>query len=379
MADVKISALPAGSAASGGDVPMVQGGITVKITLGLMAYQAASNVAITGGNIAGITDLAVADGGTGASTAANARTNLGCGTMAVQDATGVNITGGSITGITDLAVADGGTGASNAGDARTNLGLVIGTNVQAFNQQLADIAALTPTDGNIIVGDGATWVAESGATARTSLGLGTGDSPQFTALNIGAATDTTLARASAGNLSVEGNLIYRAGGTDVPVTDGGTGASTAAAAATNLGLGTGDSPQFAGINVGNASDTTITRDSAGVIAVEGVPIFPNLPQNSQSAAYTTVLADANKHILHPTADNNARTFTIAANAAVAYPIGTAITFVNQINTVTIAINSDTLVLAGAGTTGSRTLAANGMATALKIASTTWMINGVGLT
>jgi hypothetical protein len=379
MADVKISALPAGSAAAGGDVPMVQGGITVKITLGLMAYQAANNVAITGGNIGGITDLAVADGGTGASTAANARTNLGCGTMAVQDATGVNITGGSITGITDLAVADGGTGASNAGDARTNLGLVIGTNVQAFNQQLADIAALTPTDGNIIVGDGATWVAESGATARTSLGLGTGDSPQFTALNIGAATDTTLARASAGNLSVEGNLIYRAGGTDVPVTDGGTGASTAAAAATNLGLGTGDSPQFAGINVGNASDTTITRDSAGVIAVEGVPIFPNLPQNSQSAAYTTVLADANKHILHPTADNNARTFTIAANAAVAYPIGTAITFVNQINTVTIAINSDTLVLAGAGTTGSRTLAANGMATALKIASTTWMINGVGLT
>jgi hypothetical protein len=379
MADVKISALPAGSAAAGGDVPMVQGGITVKITLGLMAYQAANNVAITGGNIGGITDLAVADGGTGASTAANARTNLGCGTMAVQDATGVNITGGSITGITDLAVADGGTGASNAGDARTNLGLVIGTNVQAFNQQLADIAALTPTDGNIIVGDGSTWVAESGATARTSLGLGTGNSPQFTAIEVGAASDTTLARASAGNLSVEGNLIYRAGGTDVPVADGGTGASTAAAAATNLGLGTGDSPQFAGINVGNASDTTITRDSAGVIAVEGVPIYPNLPQNSQSAAYTTVLADANKHILHPTADNNARTFTIAANAAVAYPIGTAITFVNQINTVTIAINSDTLVLAGAGTTGSRTLAANGMATALKIASTTWMINGVGLT
>jgi hypothetical protein len=47
--------------------------------------------------------------------------------------------------------------------------------------------------------------------------------------------------------------------------------------------------------------------------------------------------------------------------------------------VTIAINSDTLVLAGAGTTGSRTLAANGMATALKIASTTWIISGSGLT
>jgi hypothetical protein len=105
----------------------------------------------------------------------------------------------------------------------------------------------------------------------------------------------------------------------------------------------------------------------------------SIPQNSQSTAYTTVIGDANKHILHPTADNNARTFTIAANASVAYPIGTAITFVNQINTVTIAINSDTLTLAGPGTTGSRTLAAKGMATALKIGSTDWIISGTGLT
>lgn len=103
-----------------------------------------------------------------------------------------------------------------------------------------------------------------------------------------------------------------------------------------------------------------------------------ITQNSQSAAYTTVLADGGKHILHPTADNNARTFTIDSNANVAYPVGTAITFVNQINTVTIAITSDTMTLAGVGTTGSRTLAANGMATALKISSTSWIISGTGL-
>lgn len=108
-------------------------------------------------------------------------------------------------------------------------------------------------------------------------------------------------------------------------------------------------------------------------------LYANVPQNSQSAAYTTVLSDAGKHILHPTADNNARTFTIDSNATVPYPIGTAITFVNQINTVTIAITSDTLVLAGTGSTGSRTLAANGIATAIKIASTTWIINGTNLT
>jgi hypothetical protein len=159
---------------------------------------------------------------------------------------------------------------------------------------------------------------------------------------------------------------FRASSSNPNLTLGGTGTPWATAYITNLELG-------------NASDTTLTRSAAGVIAVEGVPLFSNIPQNSQSAAYTTVLADAQKHILHPTADNNARTFTIAANASVAYPIGTCITFVNQINTVTIAINSDTLTLAGAGTTGSRTLAANGIATALKVASTSWVISGTGLT
>lgn len=108
--------------------------------------------------------------------------------------------------------------------------------------------------------------------------------------------------------------------------------------------------------------------------------FRNIPQNSQSAAYTTVLADAGKHIYHPTGDANARTFTIAANASVAYPIGTCITFINETSqAVTIAINTDTLVLAGTGSTGSRTLAQYGVATATKVTSTRWYINGTGLT
>lgn len=153
----------------------------------------------------------------------------------------------------------------------------------------------------------------------------------------------------------------------------------AAAQRTTLGVGTSDSPQFTAVNLGHASDTTVDRAAAGVIQVEGVPLYSQIPQNAQSAAYTLVLADAQKHILHPGSDNNARTFTIPANSSVAYPIGTCLTFVNKINTVTIAITTDTLTLAGAGTTGSRTLAANGMATALKIASTEWMISGAGLT
>ena len=108
--------------------------------------------------------------------------------------------------------------------------------------------------------------------------------------------------------------------------------------------------------------------------------FRNAPVNSQSAAYTLVLADAGKVILHPSTDANARTFTIPANASVAYAVGTVLTFVNMTSqVVTIAITSDTLYLAGTGSTGSRSLAQYGMATAVKLTSTTWLINGSGLT
>lgn len=105
-------------------------------------------------------------------------------------------------------------------------------------------------------------------------------------------------------------------------------------------------------------------------------------QNSQSVAYGILLTDAGKHILHPSADTSARTWTIPANSAVAFPIGTEITFVNQNagGVVTIAITTDTMRLAGAGTTGSRTLAANGIAVALKLTATEWIIYDIaGLT
>lgn len=125
----------------------------------------------------------------------------------------------------------------------------------------------------------------------------------------------------------------------------------------------------------SGASNTLTVDGTNEVG------YKNIPQNSQSAAYTLVLGDAGKHILHPSADTTARIFTIPANSSVAFPIGTAVTFVNQnsAGTITIAITTDTMRLAGAGTTGSRTLAANGVATAIKITSTEWIISGTNLT
>jgi len=102
-------------------------------------------------------------------------------------------------------------------------------------------------------------------------------------------------------------------------------------------------------------------------------------QNSQSSNYTLVLTDANKHILHPSGAGAGDIFTIPANASVAFPIGTCVTFVNDDSSaVSIAITSDVLTMAGTALNGTRSLAQNGLATVLKITATKWLISGVGL-
>ncbi|MBF0462511.1 MAG: hypothetical protein HQL87_14095 [Magnetococcales bacterium] len=101
-------------------------------------------------------------------------------------------------------------------------------------------------------------------------------------------------------------------------------------------------------------------------------------QITVSANYTLVLPDSGKQILHPLADASNRTVTIPANATVPFPINTEIWFVNQVNTLTIAIALDTLRLAGTTTNGNRSLAANGVARAVKVSATVWYIMGWGL-
>ena len=162
-------------------------------------------------------------------------------------------------------------------------------------------------------------------------------------------------------------------GSALPVASGGTGGTTSTGSGAVV-LAT--SPTLVTPNLGVASSGTL-----GACTVDGTNTvgFLNIPFNSQNGDYTLVLTDAGKTIFHPSTDASNRTYTIPANASVAYPIGTAVSFINMAETVTIAINSDTMYLSGFGTTGSRSLAQYGAATAVKMTSTTWMISGNGLT
>ena len=89
----------------------------------------------------------------------------------------------------------------------------IGGSVQGYDSDLATIAGLSNADNNIIVGSPTGWVVESGSTARTSLGLGTGDSPTFTDLTLSSLLTDGVVYSTSGNLNSEQYLNVTRGGT----------------------------------------------------------------------------------------------------------------------------------------------------------------------
>ena len=151
-------------------------GNTTGNTLSKATLTAGSNITITN-SAGGITIAAAAAAPTagdgidvsGSEVSVDLKANGGCVIESTELA--VDLGASSITGT--LAVADGGTGATSASAARSALGLEIGANVQAFDQGLADVAGLAVTNGGFIVGDGSNFVLETGATARTSIGAQT--------------------------------------------------------------------------------------------------------------------------------------------------------------------------------------------------------------
>jgi hypothetical protein len=198
--------------------------------------------------------------------------------------------------------------------------------------------------GTLRTGDGTTYIDLGGDATYTDYGL-------RVIRNAGATGGSGIFSRGTGSLIIE-------------TTDAGA-----------IGFNTTGASRMTIAAAGAVSIANIAEGSTATAAVGGG--YMGLPPSTTTTgAYSVIAADAGKHI-YSTAT---RTVTIPANGSIALPVGTTITFIAGSGaTVTIAITTDTMYLAGPGTTGSRTLAAFGMATAVKIASTTWIISGNGLT
>lgn len=232
------------------------------------------------------------------------------------------------------------------------------------------------------------YTASSGTSVVLATGASTGDIVEtiaFNVINIGNAAN--LNGGSAGVIPYQtgsGTTSFTAvGTTGQPLLSGASGSPT---------WGAYLSPAYGGLGVANGANNTITftgnytlgltlsANTAITLPPSGTLGYQNIPQNSQSANYTTVALDSGYCIFHPASDANPRTFTIAANSSVAYALGTVIQFINMsASAVTIAINTDTLTWAQGGGTGSRTLAQYGVANVVKVGATQWLLTGTNVT
>ena len=137
---------------------------------------------------------------------------------------------------------------------------------------------------------------------------------------------------------------------------------------------------WTGLGSAVAGSTTVltfngSLQSATSLATASSVGYLGVPQNSQSTSYTLTYADQGKFVY---ATAGSMTITIPDNTATSFPIGTVVNIVTAGSAATITTATDTLILGGVGTQGSRTLSAYGMATVMKVAATTWYISGAGV-
>jgi len=173
--------------------------------------------------------------------------------------------------------------------------------------------------------------------------------------------------------------VYQVNGVQIAC---GSLSNATAACSTLIGTSGATIPLLSAANTwsGAQSFPSGTTVNSSAVVTSNDSRFAGPTQNSQSANYTFVIGDAGAQIYHPSADTTARTWTIPANASVAYGVVTKIEVVNDCSAgaITLQISTDTMVWFPTGTTGTRTIAACGMATLTKIASTRWILTGTGI-
>ena len=247
----------------------------------------------------------------------------------------------------------------------TSTGLIHGGTLKGAGSAITALNMDNAGSGTLAVNRGGTG-ADTASAAASALGLGTEDQPSFvtvsanvdagnvvtTTIELGHASDTTLARSSAGVVTIEGVEI-RTG--TVPIGKGGTGQTTASAAASALGLGTEDQPSFvtvsanvdAGnvvtttIELGHASDTTLARSSAGVVTIEGVEIRTGtVPIGKGGTGQTTASAAASA--LGVGAEDQPSFVTVNANVNASNIISQSIKLTDP--GITASFSTDTIIV-----------------------------------